>query len=294
MDDLAALRPPLDPQRLREAVGDWRVEILAETPSTNAVVAERARVGESAGLVVVAEHQTAGRGRLDRAWQVPPRAALTFSMLVDPRIPAASWPLLPLFTGYVVETSIADRVPHATLKWPNDVLAATPDGWGRKLTGILVERIETPTGPMAVVGIGINVSQGADELPRADATSLRLEVEAEIAAEQTEPESDPGGSPAPVETVVVDRSELLLTLLDNWTALEPLLDQPEMLLTAYRTVCGTLGQEVDVHLPGGRVHRGTALDLDSFGALVVGATDEQGPGTLTVTAGDVVHVRPAG
>jgi BirA family transcriptional regulator, biotin operon repressor / biotin---[acetyl-CoA-carboxylase] ligase len=290
MNDRAALRPPLDPRRLSEKAGDWRVEIMTEAPSTNALVAERARAGEQPGLVVVVEHQTAGRGRLDRAWQVPPRAALTFSMLVDPQIPASSWPLLPLFTGYVVETSIADRVPHVTLKWPNDVLAATPDGWGRKLTGILVERVETPTGPMAVVGIGINVSQGRDELPREDATSLRLEVEAEIAAEQDEERS----ADDPQETVVVDRTELLVTLLDNWAALSPLLGQPEVLLGAYRSVCGTLGQEVDVHLPGGRVHRGLALDLDSSGALVVADSGAQGAGTLTVTAGDVVHVRPAG
>lgn len=277
-------RPPLDPVRLDGWSGGLRVEVLPETASTNAVVAERARAGEEPGLVVVTEHQTAGRGRLERVWETPARSSLTFSMLVDPAVEPSRWPLLPLLAGFVVETTLAEWVSGVALKWPNDVLAIDAHGRARKLAGILVERVEGPHGPLAVVGIGINVSQGPDELPIEGATSVVQELRAEIAAEQ-------GVAPDELdEPVRVDRTELLEKLLAVWQALVPLLGEPEQLLAAYRTACSTLGQEVDVHLPGGVVHRGTALDLDSHGALVV-ADD---PGTLTVTAGDVVHVRPLG
>jgi BirA family biotin operon repressor/biotin-[acetyl-CoA-carboxylase] ligase len=281
MQPADADRPPLDHVRLG-GLAPLRVEVVATADSTNALVAERARSGEEAGLVLVAEHQQAGRGRLDRVWQTPPRAALTFSMLVDPQVPADRWPLLPLLAGFVVDTVLAERIGAAALKWPNDVLATGPDGLDRKLAGILVERVEGPYGPLAVVGIGINVSQGPDELPTDGATSVLQQLRAEVAAE--------GGAEADVLGARVDRTELLEQLLATWQALLPLLRRPEDLLAGYRAVCGTLGREVDVHLPGGRVHRGTALDLDSHGALVVG----DGPGTLTVTAGDVVHVRLAG
>lgn len=281
MHSAAADRPPLDHRRLAD-LHPLRVEVVEAAASTNAVVAERARAGEEAGLVLVAEHQQAGRGRLDRVWETPPRAALTFSVLVDPGVPAAQWPLLPLLAGFVVDTVLAERVSSAGLKWPNDVLATGADGVDRKLCGILVERVEGPYGPLAVVGIGLNVDQVPEELPAATATSVLTEMRAEIAAE--------GGTDGDVAGARIDRTELLVQLLTTWQMLLPLLREPADLLAGYRAVCRTLGQEVDVHLPGGRVHTGTALDLDSSGALVVG----DGPGTLTVTAGDVVHVRPAG
>ena len=115
--------------------------MLPETPSTNAVCADRARDGEPAGLVVTTEHQYAGRGRLDRVWEMPPRAALALSVLLRPDLPGARWPWLPLMTGVAVADTVGGRV-----KWPNDVLL----GPGlRKVCGILVERIET--GPKGAV-----------------------------------------------------------------------------------------------------------------------------------------------
>lgn len=207
------------------------------------MVTERALAGERAGLVVVAEHQQAGRGRLDRAWHTPPRAALTFSMLVDPAVPVAQWPLLPLLAGFVVETVLAERISGASLKWPNDVLATGTDGVDRKLCGILAERVEGPQGPLAVVGIGLNVSQTPDELPGEGATSLLAQLREELAAE--------GASDAEVLGARVDRTELLVQLLATFEALRGLLAQPDDLLAGYRSVCSTLGQQVDVHLPQG-------------------------------------------
>ena len=257
----AAPRPSLEPDRLAVPTG-WRVEVLEETPSTNAVVAERAREGADEGLVVVAEHQTAGRGRLDRTWETPARTSLTFSLLLRPPAPAQDWTWLPLLTGYAVQAALADRLPDIALKWPNDVLVEE-----HKLAGILVERIETPTGPAAVVGIGINVAQTLDELPVALATSLYLEL---------------GETP--------DRTDVLGQVLGSLHGLQGLLDDTEALRAAYVDVCSTIGREVDVHLPADGVRRGEALDVDARGALVVSSADA----TFTVGAGDVIHVRPAG
>lgn len=258
MSDAPAPRPPLDPDRLSVPPG-WRVELVDATASTNADVAARARAGEEPGLVLVTEHQTAGRGRLDRVWETPARTSLTFSVLVRPDAPAADWGWLPLLAGYAVQAALADRLPDVALKWPNDVLVED-----RKVAGILVERVETPHGPMAVIGTGINVDQTLDELPVALATSVVLET----------------GEP-------VDRTGLLGQVLGSLHGLQGLLADTEGLRAAYGDVCSTLGREVDVHLPGGEVRRGEALDVDRTGALVVSSDG----GTFTVAAGDVVHVR---
>jgi len=236
--------------------------VVEETPSTNAVAAERARAGEDAGLVVVAEHQTAGRGRLDRSWETPARSALTFSVLLRPEMPPEHWPWLPLLTGYAVQAALADRLPEIGLKWPNDVLVEE-----RKLAGILVERVETPRGPAAVVGCGINVSHTLEELPVALATSVQLEL----------------GGEAP------DRTDLLGQVLGSLHALQGLTADTGALRAAYSDVCTTLGREVDVHLPSRPDPvRGTAREIGTHGTLVVDGPD----GRLEVGAGDVVHVRP--
>ncbi len=266
MTDAPAPRPPIDLDRLVAPAG-WRVEVEEATASTNAAVAGRAQGGEEPGLVLVTEHQTAGRGRLDRVWETPPRSSLTFSVLLRPHTPATSWSWLPLLTGYAVQAALADRLPDIALKWPNDVLVdGGALGAGRKVAGILVERIETDGGPMAVVGVGINVDQTLDELPIALATSIALET----------------GEP-------VVRTGLLSQVLGSLHGLQGLLGDTAALRRAYADVCVTLGRTVDVHLPAGGVRRGEALDIDATGALVVGTDD----GAFTVAAGDVVHVRPA-
>lgn len=238
-----------------------RVEVVDETTSTNALVVARARAGEPEGLVVVTEEQSAGRGRLDRVWEAPRGTSLTFSILLRPEVPPASWTWIPLLTGYALQAALADRVPEVTLKWPNDVMVGE-----HKLAGILVERVETDLGPAAVIGIGLNVNQTRAELPTEIATSLRIELEESF-----------------------DRNPLLVQVLGSFKALLPLLDEPEVLRAAYADVCATVGRTVDVHLPGGETVRGEVLDLDQYGALVLST----GEGTFTAHAGDVVHVRTA-
>ena len=128
--DDAPSRPPLD---VRLALpGSGRVEIL-----DRAAVDQRPRRGprprgRAGWLVLVAEHQTAGRGRLDRTWETPHGAALTFSVLLRPEVPAERWPWLPLLTGYAVGRRCVRPGRRPALKWPNDVLVH-----GQKIAGIL-------------------------------------------------------------------------------------------------------------------------------------------------------------
>ncbi|MGH3362312.1 MAG: biotin--[acetyl-CoA-carboxylase] ligase [Nocardioides sp.] len=263
MTDAPAPRPPLDRDRLRAAASTWRVEVVDTAPSTNAVVANRARDAAAHGLVVVAEHQTAGRGRLDRTWETPARAALTFSVLLRPTRPAADWPWLPLLAGHAVATALHELEVPAVLKWPNDVLVATgPAEEEAKVAGLLLERIDTPEGAAAVLGIGVNVTSTRAELPVETATSVLLAS---------------GSAP--------DRTDLMLALLagltreyDAWQR-----GADESLRSSYASACVTLGRDVRVDLPGGEVLTGRARGIDEGGRLLVGET--------SVGAGDVVHVR---
>lgn len=243
------------------------VEIVDEVPSTNAVVAARAQDGAEHGLVVVADYQTAGRGRLDRSWVTPPRAALTFSVLLRPDVPGERWPWLPLLAGVAVVHAVElAGGPACALKWPNDVMYG-----GSKLAGLLVERIETPSGPVGVLGIGLNVSTTVEELPVPGAASL-----------------------ATIGSAAVDRTALLLVILESlgerlsdWSATGG--DPAQGLLEDYQARCETVGKEVRVHLPSGAQLVGTAVGVAEDGGLVV----DTGSGAVTVSAGDVVHVRPA-
>ncbi len=268
-DDLR--RPPLDQATLTTALTGgasiWRrVEVVEVSPSTNQALADRARQGEPEGLVLVAEHQTAGRGRMDRTWVTPPRAALTFSMLVVPeRVPGSRWPWLPLLAGIAVSEGVR-RVTEVgcDLKWPNDVLVDD-----RKLAGVLVERVEAPAGPAAAVGVGINVSTERSELPVPIATSLALEGAATL-----------------------DRSVILREVLRafealylQWSAERG--DPDSGLHAAYVRRCATIGRRVQVGLPSGEQVLGEAVGIDGDGRLRVRTAS----GSRLLGAGDVVHVR---
>jgi BirA family biotin operon repressor/biotin-[acetyl-CoA-carboxylase] ligase len=230
------------------------------------VVAERARAGEPEGLVVVAEHQTAGRGRLDRVWVTPPRAALTFSFLVVPDpVPTGRWPWLPLLTGIAVSEGVR-RVTGVEpgVKWPNDVLVDE-----HKLAGILVERIERSTGAVAVVGVGLNVSSTREELPVESATALAMHG----------PET-------------LDRSVILREVLRAFEALYLQWsadggDPDQGLHAAYVRRCATIGRQVRVELPSGDPVLGEAVGVDGDGRLQVLTPT----GSRLLGAGDVVHVR---
>jgi BirA family biotin operon repressor/biotin-[acetyl-CoA-carboxylase] ligase len=263
-------RPPLDRSALGHLPDPLVVEVAEAVPSTNEVVAGRAREGAAEGTVLVAEHQTAGHGRLGRPWETPPRAALTFSVLLRPVVAPRRWPLLPLLTGVAVTDAVAAvGGPPLALKWPNDVIGRD----GLKVAGLLLERVESSRGPAAVVGIGLNVSTTRAELPVPTAGSL-------VTAGMVDPD----------RTALL--REILTVLLDRyraWARHSPggETEADRRLLAAYVERCDTVGRDVRVHLPGERTLSGRARGIDPHGALVV----DDGTTSHTVEAGDVVHVR---
>lgn len=270
---------PTDPDRLRArvlgpgavagpgpGVGLWRaVEVVESTGSTNADVAVRLREGTGHGLVRVSDHQSAGRGRFDRRWQAPPGTAVAVSLGVLPRRPMPEWMWLSLLTGVAIARGIrrASGV-DVTLKWPNDVLVE-----GRKICGILSERIDGPQGAGCVVGFGINVSLGHDELPVPTATSLAL-CEAEV-----------------------DKADLVSEVLEDWSGMYRLWDAGRVaeLRSAYEDSCSTIGREVSVLLdgPGGvrRTVTGLAVGIGPTGEVLVRTAE----GVRGFAAGDVTHLR---
>ncbi|PZF99304.1 biotin--[acetyl-CoA-carboxylase] ligase [Micromonospora deserti] len=281
-------RPPLSAVRLRRALvapyGPWaRLEVRAETGSTNADVAEAARAGEPEGLVVVAERQTAGRGRRGRAWQSPARAGIATSVLLRPGevgagrgwppAPAAAYGWLPLLAGVALVEAVARLAElDAALKWPNDLLIGDA-----KCAGILAEAVPgaAPGQPPAIVlGIGLNVTLRADELPAnptgLPATSLQL-----------------AGAAA------IDRDPLLRALLRSiadWYARWRAAGGDAVasgLRDAYLAACATVGRQVRVLLPGGGEVTGTATGVDADGHLVLATA----AGEHHLAAGDVLHLR---
>jgi BirA family biotin operon repressor/biotin-[acetyl-CoA-carboxylase] ligase len=265
-------RPPLDGAALSAALvrpdGLWRsIEVLASVGSTNAVLSASAADGAPEGTVLVAEHQEAGRGRLDRHWVTPPRAGLAVSVLLRPDVPASRKSWLPLLTGVALAEAVREVTGlRAALKWPNDLLAAD----GGKLAGILAEAVSSPTPPGAVVvGTGLNVSNTDEELPEG-ANSLAL-----------------AGAPA------ADRGAVLVGFLRalerryrDWTGA---LGDPVSsgLARDYLSWSATVGTTVAVTMPDGSVVDGVAEAIDWDGRLVVATAG----GRIELAAGDVRHVR---
>jgi BirA family biotin operon repressor/biotin-[acetyl-CoA-carboxylase] ligase len=258
----------------------WRdIRVVTETGSTNADLLAVAREGAREGVVLVAEAQTAGRGRMGRRWTSPPRAGLTFSVLLRPYgVPAALLGWVPLLTGTAVAAAVkAAAAVDTSLKWPNDVLAA-----GAKLGGILAER----SGSAIVAGIGVNVYQRRPELPEDRATSLLLESAATRAAAA---EAYGGATRPDLRTRVL--VAVLAALSDRYLAwrdqFSPGDAEASGLRQEYLGWCATLGREVTVALPGGKAVAGTAEGVDWAGRLEVRTAS----GAVAVSAGDVVHLR---
>lgn len=243
---------------------DWSI---THTPVTGSTNADLAASGAPHMRVLTTDEQLAGRGRSGRDWFCPEGAGLMFSVLL--RMPSIS-PERRGWTGAVLGIAIVralDRIAgvQAGLKWPNDVLIG-----GAKCAGILGEVADDAL----VVGAGINVSLGQDELPRADATSLLLAS------------SLPGR---------MDRHALLAAildefggLLDRWTGTNGNIELSG-LRADYLANCSTVGSRVRLFLPGGQVVVARAVDVAIDGALVV---EEPSGLRRTYTAADVVHLRP--
>lgn len=271
----------LEPDRLRAELvrpgSPWReVEHSTSIGSTNARAAELGRPW----VVVAADHQSAGRGRLGRRWEAPVGASVAVSATISaPAGHALGW--VPLLTGVAVAEAVEETTGLDTrLKWPNDVLL--PADADRKVCGILCEVVSGPDGSIVVVGAGVNVGQDREQLPVATATSLAL-------AQGREGRGTPSGE--------VDRTALVVAYLRRLAALtsdglvggaaEPS-DAAEA-EARYRRRCSTIGHRVRLSQPDGPDIVGLAVDVDSQGRLVI----EAAGGRRAWAAGDVVHVRAA-
>lgn len=262
-------RPALDVAGVRrDFVGPGRplrhLELVAETGSTNADLLARHAAGDDVtGVVLIAEYQTAGRGRHGRSWSTPPRSQITFSIGIGAgNLAPEAWGWLPLLTGVAVADAVAATTGiEPGLKWPNDIQVGE-----KKLGGILAE-VASPD-PVIVVGLGLNVSMTADEAPDERATSLLM-----------------------LGSSMLDRSALLGSILaeltariDRWTITG---DADPALHADYRLRSVTLGRRVRASLPGNREIDGTATDIDALGRLQI----DTGEQTVAVSAGDVTHLR---
>lgn len=265
----------LDAARARESLlargVDWPAPVILEsTESTNSDLEVLAREGAPEGTSVVADQQTAGRGRLDRTWVSPPGAGLWFSVLVRPGdVPADRLGWLPLVAGLAATDALMEACSvRAELKWPNDLVAIAAACGGsegpRKLGGILSSVVPDAggLGDAVVMGIGINVNMGSADLPVKHGTSVLLE----------------GGR--------LDRTQLLISVL---AALHERLRQwragDEAVPRDYRVRCATIGRRVEVAMPSGTTVTGIVSGIDDDGHLLV----SDGESTARITAGDVIH-----
>ncbi|QIO23332.1 biotin--[acetyl-CoA-carboxylase] ligase [Haloarcula sp. JP-L23] len=251
------------------------IEYHDSIPSTNARARDLAAEGAS-DVVVLANEQTGGRGRLDRDW-VSPSGGIWLSILFRPDVPMAHAPVYTLAAAVAATRAAREAGVEATIKWPNDVLVSVTSagtssagdddvlvgGEERKLVGILTEMEgEADRVSWVVVGIGVNANVDPDSLPsEANPTSLQA-----------------------VRGEAVDRRLFTQRLVETFDTLR---QTPESVLDEWREYATTLGKRVRVETPKGVVE-GEAVDVEFPGRLVVETDD----GRQTVSAGDCEHLRP--
>lgn len=243
-----------------------RVLRYESLPSTNTEAARLAAQGAAEGLAVVADEQTAGRGRLQRAWSSPKGAGLYFSILLRPSLAAERWPLLTFVAALAVGDALREAALITTdIKWPNDLLAGE-----RKICGILAEAIETPAGRAVVVGIGINLTNEAfpGEL---------VDVATSVAHESARP---------------AERESLLTALmraLARWYSLLHEVDGAEKIVAAWASRSSYAAGKLVQVANGDEVLQGVTRGVNNDGALRL----ETANGLQLIRAGDVTSVRPA-
>lgn len=223
------------------------IRVFQQTTSTNDVVEKLARDGVKEGVVVFAESQTKGRGRLGRTWMSPPRKGLWFSVLLRPKLRPQETTRLTVAFGTALARAVQTHTALTPeIKWPNDILIR-----GKKVAGILTElSAELDRVNFVVLGIGVDVNLNAGEFPpelRRTATSLRIEARKPISRPEL--------------------AALILRELDRDYA-RICDDEFDAVADEWKDRCTTLGREVIIRI-GDRSVRGRAESLDDDGALLV-------------------------
>ena len=246
------------------------LHLFEELASTNTTAFTLAGSGAIHGPAVLAEAQTAGKGRLGRHWISPPRLNIYCSLILnEPNISRhVSW--IPLVTGLALaEATRRSCNIEISLKWPNDLLCAD-----KKIGGILCEssshgsRLST-----CIAGFGVNVNCRETDFPedlRALATSCYR-----------------------VTRQSHDRNDLIAAMFNQLESWYDCVEEArfEHVRKSYAASCATLGREVEISCVAGEIIRGTAVDIGKDGALLVSAVQEGKPRTLEIRAGDVQHLR---
>lgn len=234
-------------------------------PSTNTEVARLAQQGAEEGLTIVADEQTAGRGRLQRSWSSPKGAGLYCSVLLRPSLAADRWPLLTFVAALATGDALLEASAVKTdIKWPNDLLAGE-----RKICGILAEAIDTPAGRAVVLGIGINLTD--DAFPHELAN-----VATSVAREGRRPER---------EAILA----ALLKALARWYVLLHEPEGAEKIVAAWASRSSYAAGKLVQVTNGDEVLQGVTCGVENDGALRL----ETAHGLQLIRAGDVTSVRPA-
>lgn len=228
-------------------------EILQEVPSTMDVARRRLLEGAPDGYVVLAEHQSAGRGR-DGSWRCPPGAGALLSVALRPGLAASRQKLVTILGAVAAAEAVRRAGVPARIKWPNDIVAASAPEEGplsvRKLGGVLCERVDRPDAPAAqVLGIGLNVNQKREQLPEgADLAPASMRTEAGRR---------------------FDRNKICRMLLQelNFWYHRLRMGQPERLLARWRRLSCLLERKVRVRVDG-CVFGGKVLGIRSTGELI--------------------------
>ena len=252
MKQASVIRAYLDESAISTALpaNYWRVRVLEEVGSTqNELKSELVSNGDC----VVAEFQSAGRGRLERKFESAPNVALLFSFYIEPKR-STQWGWIPLIAGAAIARTLnkATKSQNFKTKWPNDVICESG-----KVSGVLCERYGTGI----IVGIGINVSTQLHELPVSTASSIFIDSGVEL-----------------------DRNELLPSVLESFKELFGRWEMGADLLPTYRALSQTLGSDVEVSLPDLTKIRGRAIGIDEEGRLRLENGD-------LISVGDVLHLR---
>ena len=263
-------------QRLTSS-GWPHVGLFDEVDSTNTVAAQRAAEGH----LVAARAQTAGRGRLGRAWSAPVDSGVMMSVTLPLPAHTELWGWMPLFVGEAVLRALRPLIPDADvgLKWPNDIVVRTADSEYpvRKLAGILCQLIPGAAGQSVVVaGVGVNVSQQPDELPIPQATSLTLQ----------------GYDPASNQSRCAQRDEVLVAVAQELAQLARSIPTPAKLAQRQQDVrdaCVTIGAHVDVHAPDGTIVPTVAIGIGDDGQLLT--RRHVGADVVSYSVADIVHAK---
>ena len=250
-----APRAPLDKAAIASLASQyWRVSVVDLTASTQSDLAElvESKSVES-GEVIVAEFQSAGRGRLERTFDAAPNSALLFSFYISPKRSRSDWGFIAHLAALTIFEVISAGLPiKASLKWPNDILIGE-----KKVAGLLAQA----TDDGVIVGIGINVAMSAKESPVETATSLAIAGSKEL-----------------------DRNVILSKFLNAFQSKFEEWDTGIDFVDSYSQVCATLGREVQIEVSGRENRIGIAQSINKFGALLLADGFE-------VNVGDVVHLR---